>query len=658
MDAASRRAGSAGRIRKVGSGGAGAPVSPAPLVVPPPTRAKQLLAAGLVAAGLVAAGCWACPSITRGGDTSSLMELPHIRDGLLTMPDGATRSRWAARWALVVIGYVVVGGLILGRAALDLGGTVPGAARSDVWNSLWSLWFVSDALAEGQLPWHTLHLNHPSGGVLMVADPVGAVVAALPVQWLGVEATYGLLVWGRIVAAGLAAHLVAHELMRGSSPGQPGWAPWVAGLGYCTSAVLMSGIHNGTSEAAAFAPAGLACWAAARAVRLGSWGWASLGGLLLVWSTAASGYSAVVSYLLVGMLVISWFPVAPKHWGKRATVLLVGLAGSLPIAAGISRAAVFKGNLVGIKHPAELASVRRSTGPADPLAYLIPGDYRSPDFRIISRYGEDFIHSPYLGWTLLLVAAFGLYTHRRELRDVGWLLAGGAVCGLLSLGPVIVHDGLAWVFLDERVWPLPYLMLERVPGLGSLSLLWRLGQGAALAIAVVAAWALRGRSVGVVGLVAALVFLESRLVAPTAGLPVHTEARTHPVFDALRDAPAGAVVNYPVVGGRAYLHEQAIHQMPIAGRLNFPNNGIGRSFWTTVRRSLAVDDGDARRDIRAKAIETGIRYIILHEDPEAGPGMYDEAVELAEELFPAMGESEPRATSGPHSQGVRVLRLY
>ena len=562
------------------------------------------------------------------------------------------------RLPLVLIGYVLVGALVLGPSTWQLGAHVPGAARSDVWNSLWSIWFVSDALMRGELPWHTLHLNHPSGGVLMVADPVGAALATLPARWFGVEAAYGLLVWGRLVAAGVGAHLLAAELVKGETGQGTHLAPWIAGIGYATSAVLLSGIHNGTSEAAAFAPAALSCWAAARAVRGGRWTWAIGAGLLLVLATAASGYSAVVAYLLVGALLALWHPTPVRRWGLRAVVLLVGLSGSLPIAAAVSQASVARGNLVGIKHPAELASVRRSTGPADPLAYWIPGDYRSPDFRVISRYGEDFIHSPYLGWTLALVCLWGLWRARRRLRPVAWLLVGGLACGLLSLGPVIVHDGLAWVFLDERVWPLPYLLFERAPGLGSLSLLWRLGQGVALVAAVLAAWSLRDRSARWVLVCGLCVLAEGRLVAPTAGLPVSTDARTHPVLDVLQQAPEGAVVNHPVVGGRAYLHEQAVHQHPVAGRLNFPNNGTGRAFWEVVRRSVGASPEHARRDIRAKAIDTGIRYIIIHDDPDAGPDMYDEAVQLAESLFPAMGSEGARATSGPHSQEVRVVRLY
>ena len=159
-------------------------------------------------------------------------------------------------------------------------------------------------------------------------------------------------------------------------------------------------------------------------------------------------------------------------------------------------------------------------------------------------------------------------------------------------------------------------------------------------------------------LVVLLVVLESRFLSPTAGLPVSTDARTHPVLEQLRSAPEGAVVNHPVVGGRAYLHEQTVHAHPVAGRLNFPNNGTGRAFWEVIRRSQGLEPDIARRDIRAKAVDTGIRYIIVHADPDAGPDMYDEAVELAASLFPAMEGTDARASSGPHSQEVRVLRLY
>ncbi len=573
------------------------------------------------------------------------------------MDASMTRRAWWRRGAVPAV-YLAVAALMLGPLVLRLGAVVPGAARSDVWNSLWSMWMVSEALWSGELPFHTLLLDFPNGGSLLVADPLGALLAFPVVRTFGVEAAYGLVSWMRLALAGWSAHLLADEVM--DSDSSSGRSSWLAGLAVMTAPVLVSGLHNGTSEAVAVAPVGLACWAALRAVRARHWAAILRAGLLLAATTLASGYAAVCAFLFVGCLVL--FSPRTAGWRSelygRGGVLLIGLAGALPLARVISSAASAPGNLVGIKHPAELATVRRSTGPADPLAYFIGGDFRSPDFRTISRYGEDFIHCPYLGWTLLLALAWVLWKRRLELRTTAWLFAAAGLTLVLSLGPVVVHNGFAFIFLDDRAWPLPYLLLERLPGFGSLSLLWRLGLGPILAVAVLVAVGLRECSWRTLAFVACMVLLEAKLLAPTAGLPVYTEARVHSALESLARAPEGAVLNYPVVGGRAYLHEQTTHGHPLAGRLNFPNNSVGRAVWEAARRAATQSDEDGRDTLRQSAQNFGVRYVVVHEDPGASPDMYDDAVQAMLRRFPALDHDGPRSETGPHAAAVTVVQLY
>ena len=59
------------------------------------------------------------------------------------------------------------------------------------------------------------------------------------------------------------------------------------------------------------------------------------------------------------------------------------------------------GNLLRIKGSAEMDSVRRTIGSADPLTYIVPWAYNSPDFAEVSRFGEQFVHSSYIGWVVL-----------------------------------------------------------------------------------------------------------------------------------------------------------------------------------------------------------------------------------------------------------------
>ena len=62
---------------------------------------------------------------------------------------------------------------------LSSGGGIPGGSRTDLWNSLWSLWHGLSWPA-GSTTW----INHPDGGVFSVADPMNAVLF-WPVVQLG-----------------------------------------------------------------------------------------------------------------------------------------------------------------------------------------------------------------------------------------------------------------------------------------------------------------------------------------------------------------------------------------------------------------------------------------------------------------------------------------
>ena len=73
---------------------------------------------------------------------------------------------------------------------------------------------------------------------------------------------------------------------------------------------------------------------------------------------------------------------------------------------------------------------------------------------------------------------------RRRRTGALWL-AGGA--GLLSLGPVWVSGGSPVILAGDRAVPLPYFLVEGLPGFSSLSLIFRLALAPALAAALLAA---------------------------------------------------------------------------------------------------------------------------------------------------------------------------
>ncbi|NOY27605.1 MAG: hypothetical protein GXP62_17205 [Oligoflexia bacterium] len=566
------------------------------------------------------------------------------------------------------LAYLLLAVVITWPAAAGLGRTVPGADRTDLWNALWSIWFFVQSVTTGTLPWHTALLAPPAGGSLLVADPLNAALALPLVPVIGLPAAYSILVIGQVAFSGWAAHKLAADVA-GAAGLNAGVAGSIAGTAYATAPVLRAAIHNGSSEGIGGGFVALAAWACWRAAREGGLRRAVLAGLALLLAALASWYGAVVAFLFAGALALLGL-----HGRWRATLaarlgaLLLGLALVTPLALATRAAVSAPDNLVRIKNPRELATVRRSTGPADIRGYFMPGDFRSPDFRSLSRYGEQFFHCHYLGWVILLGAGLSL----RRRVDAAWLWLAG-LCGLLlSLGPVAVRDGAAWIIMGDRAIPLPYLLVESLPGFSSLSLLYRLAQAPALAGAVLAGCGAAGVSgrglVGVLGV--AGVLLEGRFLSPLGALPGVVSVQVASSIVALADAPPGVVIDFPVVGGRRYLFEQTVHQHPMAGTLNFPNNAVGQRAWRGLAEAAAAvtDSASAasagggtltqadRVQFRTlashRARAAGVRYVVVHDDPWARPDMQDEAVRILEQAL------VPLATGRDDVGDVRVYALW
>ncbi len=538
--------------------------------------------------------------------------------------------------------YAITAMVICLPVLFDPAGTVPGAERSDLWNSLWSLWFFQHSVVSGLSPFSTDLLGFPSGGSLAIADPVNALLALALVPVFGLVSSYNVLVVGHLLFAGWMGHRLAEALVPGTSSRG---AAWIAGLGYQTAPVLISAVHNGTSESIGGGWLPLAMLAALVAMRGGGPMRTGLAAGALALAAIASWYGGLCAF--IGVLALAAFGDGTVPLRSRLTrlapALLVAALLCLPLAWLQHHATTGAANLVGIKGVAELALVRRTTGAADPLAFFVPGDFRSPDFRFLSRYGEEFVHCVYLGWVALAGAV--LASVRGRARGCGWLVAAGIAGALLSVGPVLVHGGQAVLLPGDRVIPLPYLVLESLPGFSSLSLLYRLAQLPALCVVLLAARGLSGlgsrpRNAAIAA--AALVFGEARLLSPVLGLPASSDARFPSALRDLAGATSGAVMNFPVVGGRRYLYEQTLHGKPITGGLNFPNNAASRIVWEAIiegGETARSDPEGYRERIQRAACQQGIRYLVVHIDAMARPDRHELGVRAMHHVVPILAAS-------------------
>lgn len=540
--------------------------------------------------------------------------------------------KWKA-WGLVGAIHLALAMFWTWPTVLSPATVVPGAERTDLWDSLWSFWYFYQRVSHGQLPLYGDGLlNHPEGGLLWVADPLNAVlmlplmaVASLPLAWSG-------LVLFHQVFAGIAAY----GLCRAVSGSER--AAWVGSVVYASAPLMLSHIHNGASEAVGMGWLAAAAWALWR-VRSGVGG-VGIAGAMVGLCAIGQWYAGVSVGVLALMLAVD---AGLAGEGGRAKRLLLSLALGMVVAAPVAAlslwASTTEGNLVGIKAAKELNSVRRTIGPADPVGFFVGGDYRSPDFRELSRYGEEYIHCTYLGWTAILAALLGLSSPvRRRGGGLWWAVLGVGM--ILAMGPVLARFGEPVILAGRRAIPLPYLLLEKLPGFSSLSLLWRLSQLSVLALAVLAAKGICGhrRELWLAPLVALAFVVEVRWFSPMAGKPDHVEIQDEAPLLALRDAPDGAVMNFPIVGGRAYLYEQTVHEKALAGTLNFPNNKASMAVWRAALRHKDASPPELRAEVGTAAKAVGVRYLVVHIDPMARPDQHDTAVRAIKGAFTPLSE--------------------
>ena len=481
---------------------------------------------------------------------------------------------------------VVLTGVVLGPS-IWAGGFV-GDAGVDVWSHVWGMSWFAESVFRGQVPWHVDGLRYPEGGVLWYIDLLGAVLA-LPAMGLG---AYTLGYNGVLAAQGLLA-------------AAGGWA-WDRSLGgrglvgataLATTPFLLCTWSNGVVEAGWL---GLVAVTAAMAARGSRWTGAALG--LCFVATPYLGISAAV---LAGVVLID-----RRRWRLLAATWGIGLLVAVPMAVGLA---------VGFEDPASMA-IKPPPGPrwptwringVDPRAFVLPGDFWS--VRIRGDGAPPFRRTPYLGWTLIVLATLG-WVRGRAPRML--LAAVGLGC-VLALGPILFWQGdfVRWPGSGDPVW-LPFGWIWAVTGVGMDHPL-RFVSMAIVALAGVAGASL-GRRTLHAGAVAGLITIEALVLAPNVW-PLPTSSSEVPtVYETMPDDGLG-VVDLPADKGGTmetsrYLYWHAVHGRPMpygnkvsGDLLRVDNDALRR--WMTRRRP-----GSAHRRDLEQLTGWGYGWVVLHEE--------------------------------------------
>ncbi|HMA38036.1 MAG TPA: hypothetical protein VKY74_26540 [Chloroflexia bacterium] len=425
-------------------------------------------------------------------------------------PDGpgiaAVRPAWGARLhlgGLLVHGLLAV--LFTWPLVLDLGGNglTPGTMVEDRNQNLWNLWWVKTALLDLHTnPFHSDWIYWPDGVSLQFHTlNIFNGLVSIPFQaFLPLPVIYDGIVLGSFVLTGWGAYLLLWYLLARPAGGnaRPGQLGAAATLG--SSIFTYSAYHLATQrgllqlislewvpfavlfllQAVHAPPAGgdlraAGRWLIRRALP-------AAGFLLLV---------ALVDWYYV-MYTLLFAGVYGLYVGGRALLARQGAGGralSPAVRAGlvVGLFFVFASPLLvpmfaelqqtSYMRPAPGVAVENS---ADLLAFFIPPRFQRlwsglSDFRLSWPFGNNS-YEVYLGYVALALALVGLSTGRTAVwagaRAAGppagvplpsrafW--AGGAVLfALLALGPVLQVNGVAQPWLQ----PMPYTLIERIPGL-------------------------------------------------------------------------------------------------------------------------------------------------------------------------------------------------
>jgi hypothetical protein len=425
-----------------------------------------------------------------------------------------------------------------------------GDPRIDVWNHAWGYWFVAESIGSGQLPYQTDLVGGPSGGVLYFIDTPGALLS-LPITWLfGPALAYNLVLLFRVAMAGFAAQLLCEELS------ESGPHTWLAGAAYATTPFLLCELSNGISEVCATQWLPLTLWAALRAIdrgRIRDW---ALLGLFQGLTSVATFYYGLSSALLVAALV--GFHLIRRLLRDRSAGIQTLKGGALAGVCGgmlvLPHWMIFKASLADpgalIRREGQLNLQLMAHNAVDPRVYFTPGDFQSVDLAEV--YGEPFIHTAYLRWTVLVLVGFAIW--RGTARHRGWSLL--ALFSLvLGLGPYLWWGG-TWVMMGEMKFSLPFEWLRQLTPELAITHPLRLSLGAQAICCALAGVGLHtllktirleARQLWTLVAGCALLCMGEGLFCSSASWPLPVaDAR---VSDALKDAPEGMVLELPAEVG-------------------------------------------------------------------------------------------------------------
>ncbi|MGQ0736475.1 MAG: DUF2079 domain-containing protein [Acidobacteriota bacterium] len=232
----------------------------------------------------------------------------------------------------VVLGYVVVALAFTWPLPLHVGGALTGDPGGDTGVYVWNQWvFQHEALVERRNPLTTEQILSLTQRVDLSQHNYTAFhnLLALPLMpWLGVVATFNVVLWLITVITALVTYGLARRVTPATRP-----EAWLAGLAFAWSPVLVARTTGHFSLVAA-APLAAFVWALVNADRSRRPRDAAVAGLSMAWAAFCDVYFAIYCLMIVGGYLTSRIvrlkmagSPAPAPWRWALNVLIMSAAG-------------------------------------------------------------------------------------------------------------------------------------------------------------------------------------------------------------------------------------------------------------------------------------------------------------------------------------------